>query len=72
MTDVATIKALNETQAATLSLVGQNLPLIGHPATLFEYVRHFMDSQFPHDGHISDASLGDAIEIVMNHYHRKL
>ena len=72
MTDEATIKALNETQAATLSLVGQNLPLIGHPATLFEYVRHFMDSQFPHDDHISNASLRDAIEIVTNHYHRKL
>ena len=72
MTDEAAIKALNETQAATLSLVGQNLPLIGHPATLFEYVRHFMDSQFPHDDHISNASLRDAIEIVTNHYHRKL
>jgi hypothetical protein len=70
MTDELAIKTLNEAQATTLYLVGQNLPLIDHPATLFEYVRHFIDSQFAHGEPISDASLRDAIEMVTNHYNR--
>jgi hypothetical protein len=67
---VAAVKALNESQAATLALIGQQLPLLSYSATLFQYVRHFIDSQFSHAEPISDERIRAEIEVVKAFYGR--
>jgi len=64
------VRALNESQAATLAIIGQELPLMRHPATLFQYARHFIDSQFSHGEPISDDMIRLEIEAVKAFYCR--
>ena len=64
------IQQLNDYQADSLALVGQRLPMMKYPATLFEYVRHFIDSQFSHGEPNSDATIRAEIEVVKAFYGR--
>ncbi len=64
------VKELNEYQTKTLAVIGQELPLMKHPATLFDYVRHFIDSQFGDAEPIRDEVLRVEIEAVKNFYRR--
>jgi hypothetical protein len=64
------VKALNESQAKTLALIGQELPRINYPATLFQYARHFIDSQFGDSDPISDDVIRAEIEVVKRFYGR--
>lgn len=63
------VRALNESQATTLALVGQELTLLKHPATLFQYARHFIDCQFSHEP-MSDDGLRAEIDVVKAFYGR--
>jgi hypothetical protein len=64
------VRALNESQAATLAIIAQKLPMMNHPATLFQYARHFIDSQFSHAEPISDDLIRAEIEVVKAFYCR--
>jgi hypothetical protein len=68
--EVAAVKALNESQATTLALIGQQLPFLSYAATLFQYARHFIDSQFSHAEPISDEMIRAEIEVVKAFYGR--
>jgi hypothetical protein len=64
------VRALNESQAATLALIGQELPLLNHPATLFAYARHFINSQFSQEEPMSDELIRAEIDVVKAFYCR--
>ena len=64
------VKILNEMHAGGLSMGGQDLPLLNRPATLFEYVRHYLDTQFSATGPYTDAFVSDAIRMIKKHYGR--
>jgi hypothetical protein len=72
LTEEAAVKELNKSQANTLALMGQDLPLIRHPATLFEYVRHFINSQFRFGQRepMSDKVIRAEMEVVKAFYGR--
>ena len=69
LTEPDAIQQLNDYQATNLALVGQDLPMMKYPATLFEYTRHFLNSQFSHEP-TSDDEIGLEIEAVKRFYCR--
>jgi hypothetical protein len=69
LTEPDAIQQLNDYQADSLALVGENLPMMKYPATLFEYVRHFLDSQFSQES-VSDEIIRAEIEVVKAFYGR--
>jgi hypothetical protein len=64
------VRALNESQSTTLALVEQELPMLSYPATLFQYARHFIDTQFSHSEPISNDVICTEIEAVKRFYGR--
>jgi hypothetical protein len=69
LTEADAIQQLNDYQANSLALVGQKLPIMKYPATLFEYVRHFLNSQFSQEP-VRDAVIRAEIEVVEAFYGR--
>ncbi len=70
MTEEFSVKTLNEMHAAMVSIVGENLPQMGHAATLLQYLRHIVDTLHGHGLPISDSYLIDAIQEIKSHYRR--
>jgi hypothetical protein len=70
LSEQAAVKALNDSQVTTLAVVGHELPLLSHPATLFQYARHFIDSQLSHGEPIGDEEIRAEIEVVKRFYCR--
>ena len=67
-TEQQVVKLLNETHASALMMAGEYLSVLDRPATLFEYVRHYIDERFPDSGPYTDAFLADAIRMVKRYY----
>ncbi len=67
-TEQLVVKTLNDMHASALAMGGDYLPVMDRPATLFEYVRHYIDARFPDSGPYTDAFLTDAIRMVKEYY----
>jgi hypothetical protein len=67
-TDFA-VKTLNQMHAAALSIADEDLTQLRRAASLFEYVRHIIDTLHGHAG-ITDEFLIDAIQEVKSFYKR--
>lgn len=70
VTEQQAVELLNEAHAAALAAGGMYLSMLDGPATLFEYVRHYIDERFASSGPYADAFLADAIQIVKSYYGR--
>ena len=68
-TDEFAVKNLNQMHSAALSMAGEDLTQLGGAASLYEYVRHMIDTLHGH-GEITDEFLIDAIQEVKSFYKR--
>ena len=69
-TEEFAVKTLNDMHASMLSMAGEHLPQIERAATLFQYVRHCVDTLHGHGAPITDAYLIDAIQEIKSYYKR--
>ena len=69
-TDEFAVKTLNQMHATLLSAAGEELSQMERAASLFQYVRHIVDSIHGHGGNISDEFLIDAIQEIKSFYKR--
>lgn len=67
-TEQLVVKTLNEMHASALAMGGEYLSVMERPATLFQYVRHYIGERFPDSGPYTDAFLADAIKMVKTYY----
>ncbi len=64
------VRTLSELHASMLSTLGETFPLIGRPATLYEYLRHATEILHGHGGGYADNYLIDAITEIKALYNR--
>lgn len=69
-TEEFAVKTLNQLHSAALTMAGENLKELQHASTLYQYIRHLVDTLHGHGGPISDHFLIDAIQEVKSHYKR--
>ena len=69
-TDEFAVKTLNEMHASLLSMAGEDLPKLGHAATLYQYARHVTTVLHGHGLGYADEFLIDAIQQVKDFYKR--
>lgn len=70
LTEEFAVKTLNEMHASMLSMAGEHLPQLERASTLFQYVRHYVDTLHSHGAPITDAYLIDAIQEIKSYYKR--
>ena len=64
------VKTLNHMHASMLSMAGGTLPELHHTSTLFQYVRHFVDTVHGQENPMSDRTMIHNIQEMKHFYSR--